>query len=319
MAASSRGGRGAWRPASPIIRLRISGAVYTLLTVALGVVAINSGNNLLYLVTALMLGYMLASGIAGRHNITGAKAELEVPDEIYAGSPFSAVICLKNPSRSPLHMIEAAIRFEGEDGDPPRAFFGMVPPGAEERREVLLTLPRRGEVQAALEVSSVYPFDFFTRFSWNREAAAMVAFPTPLENEEAPTAPAEEEREEEQEGATDFTAINDASNVAGIRPYQSGDPMNRVHWKISARTGKLSTRIFDGAGERSLMIDLDEMVREDLESGLSAASGCILQAGRENLPVGMRDRGLALPPASGRQNRLALLRRLALYESGGLS
>ena len=307
--------------ASPIIRVRTAGTVYTLLTIVLGVVAVNSGNNLLYLVTALLLGYMLASGVAGRRNLTGAQASLVLPDEIYAGRPFQAAVKLENNRRSSLHLIEVALRVEGGEGEPPRAFFGLVPAKCALSRDVVLTLPRRGEARVALEVASSFPFDFFTRFAWKTAQAEALAFPAPVLDDAALAAGGEDKNEEKekeiQEALAGRQPDNDASNVAGIRPYQTGDPMNRVHWKISARTGKLSTRLFDGASTRAIMIDLDALVSRGLEHGLSLAAGRILQAGRENLPVGMVDRGTVLPPATTRTERLALLAHLALYESRG--
>ena len=303
---------------SPIIRVRAAGTVYTLLTIVLGVVAVNSGNNLLYLVTALLLGYMLASGVAGRRNLTGARASLDLPDEIYAGQPFQATVKLENDRRASLHLIEVALHVEGrEPGESPRAFFGLVPPKGALSRDVTLTLPRRGEVRVALEVSSAYPFDFFTRFAWRPVWVEALVFPTPILDDAALAAAGDDERDHEAE-APSRQPDNDASNVAGIRAYQSGDPMNRIHWKISARTGRLSTRLLDGASARALVIDLDALVSgQGLERGLSLAAGRILQAGRENLPVGMADRGVVLPPAASRPERLALLERLARYEFWG--
>lgn len=297
---------------SPIIRLRTAGTVYTLLTIVLGVVAVNSGNNLLYLLTALLLGYMLASGVAGRRNVMGARAALELPDEIYAGIPFEASIRIENPRSAPLHMIEAAVRLEEGEGAAPRAFFGVVPPRGASSRGVVLTLPRRGTVRMALEVSSVFPFDFFTRFAWDRSWMAALAFPTPAPD--APVAAVGEAEEQGEASSAGSSRSDDASDAAGVRPYQTGDPVNRVHWKITARTGKLSTRLLEGEAPVGLVIDLDGLVRDGLEHGLSAAAGRILQAERESAPIGMMDRGTLFPPAAGRQNRLALLRRLALYE-----
>lgn len=304
---------------SPIIRVRTAGTVYTLLTIVLGVVAVNSGNNLLYLMTAMLLGYMLASGIAGRRNLTGARAALIFPDEIWAGRPFQATVRVDGLRRTSLHMIEVILHVQGHapgDGaSPPRAFFGLVPALGSASRDVVLTLPRRGGARVALEIVSCYPFDFFTRYAWRPLWAEALVFPTPLQDDAILTSAAGDGDEPTVRAARDPDA--DASNVAGIRPYQDGDPMNRVHWKISARTGRLSTRLFDGASARPLMIDLDALVSHGLEHGLSVAAGQIVQAGREGLPVGLLDRGVRIPPASTRQERLDLLAHLALYERHG--
>ena len=82
-----RGGPGTRRRGTHVIRFRTAGVVYVVLAVLLGVVSVNSGNNLLCLVTSLLLGYMLASGVAGWRNVMGAEAWAELPDEIYAGGP----------------------------------------------------------------------------------------------------------------------------------------------------------------------------------------------------------------------------------------
>src|SRR5262245_19060220 len=31
----------------------------------------------------------------------------------------------------------------------------------------------------------------------------------------------------------------DPTRIAGVRPYEPGDPLNRVHWKATARAGRL--------------------------------------------------------------------------------
>jgi len=37
--------------------------------------------------------------------------------------------------------------------------------------------------------------------------------------------------------------FEDPTRVAGIRPYQRGDPLNRIHWRATARTGTLHSRL----------------------------------------------------------------------------
>jgi len=39
--------------------------------------------------------------------------------------------------------------------------------------------------------------------------------------------------------------FEDPTRNAGVRPYQVGDPLQRVHWRATARTGELMCRIFD--------------------------------------------------------------------------
>jgi uncharacterized repeat protein (TIGR01451 family) len=37
----------------------------------------------------------------------------------------------------------------------------------------------------------------------------------------------------------------DPTRIGGVRPYESGDPLNRVHWRATARTGTLHSKIYE--------------------------------------------------------------------------
>jgi uncharacterized protein (DUF58 family) len=39
--------------------------------------------------------------------------------------------------------------------------------------------------------------------------------------------------------------FEDPTRLAGIRPYQQGDPLNRIHWRATARTGELHSRLYE--------------------------------------------------------------------------
>ncbi len=37
----------------------------------------------------------------------------------------------------------------------------------------------------------------------------------------------------------------DPTRIGGVRPYEAGDPLNRVHWRATARTGVLHSKIYE--------------------------------------------------------------------------
>jgi uncharacterized protein (DUF58 family) len=51
--------------------------------------------------------------------------------------------------------------------------------------------------------------------------------------------------------------FQDPVRVASIREYQPGDPLKRIHWKASARTGALQTKVFEHTTSSDLAIFLD--------------------------------------------------------------
>ncbi|MDA0284144.1 MAG: DUF58 domain-containing protein [Planctomycetota bacterium] len=51
--------------------------------------------------------------------------------------------------------------------------------------------------------------------------------------------------------------FEDPTRLAGVREYQRGDSFNRIHWKATARTGKLHSRIYDPSTVAGSTIILD--------------------------------------------------------------
>jgi len=39
--------------------------------------------------------------------------------------------------------------------------------------------------------------------------------------------------------------FEDPTRIAGVRPYQKGDPLNRIHWRATARTGQLHSKTYE--------------------------------------------------------------------------
>lgn len=75
--------------------------------------------------------------------------------------------------------------------------------------------------------------------------------------------------------------LEDPTQMVGIRAYRAGDPLNRVHWKATARTGTLHSRVFQPTSMQGTMIVLDlhrdtnperhEPVRTDLAVTMAAS------------------------------------------------
>ena len=42
-----------------------------------------------------------------------------------------------------------------------------------------------------------------------------------------------------------WAVVEDVSRPAGVREYQRGDPLRRIHWKATAHTGRLHSRVYE--------------------------------------------------------------------------
>jgi uncharacterized protein (DUF58 family) len=90
----------------------------------------------------------------------------------------------------------------------------------------------------------------------------------------------------------------DPSLFAGVRPYQPGDPLRRVHWKATARLGAPVSRRYDPAREREVLIAVDIQTmpgeawmlnwNDDLVEGLCVAALSLARTFvGDGIPVGL--------------------------------
>jgi uncharacterized protein (DUF58 family) len=52
----------------------------------------------------------------------------------------------------------------------------------------------------------------------------------------------------------------DPTRIAGVRPYEAGDPLNRIHWRATARAGALHSKIYEPStlAGATLVLDFHE-------------------------------------------------------------
>ena len=70
-----------------------AGIVYVLVTMVIGIAALNTGNNLLYIVVAAMLSAILVSGVASALVLRGIELDVRLPEHVFAGRPVKGQIC----------------------------------------------------------------------------------------------------------------------------------------------------------------------------------------------------------------------------------
>ena len=76
-----------------------AGVIYVLVTLVIGIAALNTGNNLLYIVVAAMLAAILVSGVVSALVLRGLELEVRLPEHMFAGRPVVGGIVLRNPRR----------------------------------------------------------------------------------------------------------------------------------------------------------------------------------------------------------------------------
>jgi uncharacterized protein (DUF58 family) len=75
-----------------------AGLLYILISVVIGIAAINTGNNLLYVVVATLLSAVLVSGVASAWVLGSLLLDVHLPEHVFAGRPMLARMILRNTS-----------------------------------------------------------------------------------------------------------------------------------------------------------------------------------------------------------------------------
>ena len=75
-----------------------AGLIYILISVVIGIAAINTGNNLLYVVVAALLSAILVSGVASAFVLRSLELDVHLPEHVFAARPLLARLLLRNSS-----------------------------------------------------------------------------------------------------------------------------------------------------------------------------------------------------------------------------
>ncbi len=276
------------------VRITLAGYLLVALTLALALAAVNTGNNLLYLVTATFLALMTVSGLFSWFNLRGVRVQLEPPKEIFAATPTPFRVDLKGPLWPCLFLTL-------------KTPYGKTALPFLKRRkttELWLTFPSRGSYRLeSLELSSGYPLGFFRRARFIPFNLEVLVYPCPL------SGPIKEEGVETEEGrAREAFRRGEPEDWAGLEPYREGAPLSRLAWKSLARWGKPQLKTFEAPSYGELWLDLRGL-RSERE--ISFATQRILEALQAGQKVGLRLPKKTIPPGSGPSHRKILLEALA--------
>jgi uncharacterized protein (DUF58 family) len=125
--------------------------------------------------------------------------------------------------------------------------------------------------------------------------------------------------------------FEDPIRVAGLREYRPGDPLKRIDWKATARTGELQSRVYEPSSTQQLylMVNIDTMehpwegyLKDELERIVSTSASIAVWAAGVKYSVGLlangafpdADRPIRLPPSRSRDQLSRILDALAVIQ-----
>jgi uncharacterized repeat protein (TIGR01451 family) len=211
-----------------------------------------------------LLGVLLVSRLLTRIWIHNLSAERECNRQIaQVGDTVAVVIQIKNTGFLPIAwvLLEDVLPTKALIFEPPNLRLGG-------RREQLISLGRRGRATMFYQLEcnrrgfyQIGPlvmetgdlFGLHRRFRIASQPHFLLVYPQviPLAGYEIAS------RRPIGEIRISHRLFEDPTRIAGVRPYESGDPLNRIHWRATARTGQLHSKIYESSTIAGITIVLD--------------------------------------------------------------
>jgi uncharacterized protein (DUF58 family) len=291
-----------------------AGWCFFALTFGVGFAALNTGNNLLYLVLSLMLAFLVLSGVLSESALRGLALRRRLPRELYAERDAWVSVEIQNrQSRIPAFALVVEDRWvDGAGGESAagRCFALRIAPHAAETRSYRLRPAQRGELAfAGFVVSTRFPFGLFSKSRTFEAREPVLVYPAV-----DPVAIPRDFGGVRESGEGIAGPRGRGAEVGGVREFQRGDPPRRIAWRASLRSRGLWVREVESEHQGEVEVRLrtagraaDERFERDVRGSASEVSA-LLERG---LRVGLRTDRDHLDPGGGSLQRARLLGFLA--------
>lgn len=245
------------------MKISREGKKFFIATALITLAALNTGNNLTYLILSMMLSLLLLSILILRVNIRGLVLGVSQYQPVFAGRPASIEVTLSNKKRIPSYSIKVLMsgRVKAE------VYFPKISGSSDISRTVSLLYKRRGIYSYGdFFIESGFPFIFFSNRLPCMVKGEVIVYPEIKEIGEI----AYEYAGEWHESA--LLRAGKGDEFAMIREFSYGDDWRRIHWKASAKTSKFMVKEYATQEPRRLTIILDNLLPHDTESFEKAVS-----------------------------------------------
>ncbi|MBX7223449.1 MAG: DUF58 domain-containing protein [Blastocatellia bacterium] len=249
-------------------------AFFLTILLVVGIAAVNTGNNLLYLIFSILVGLILTSGVVSHNSLRDIDVGLRFPDHIYAKQEVHLDITVTNhkhlvPSFSLMVGVEIATR-KGKTGfrAKMRELFGLLDKHGLSQLAHFIVVPRRQRLRQTIPyafqqrgryvikgfvVSTKFPFGFVQKTRHIEAHGELIVYPEI------------ESRRDILDGLSTLTGNLEhlfkgtGAELYAIRQYQTGDNLRHIDWKATAKTRRTMVKEFTREDERRVTIFFDTM------------------------------------------------------------
>lgn len=271
------------------------GAAFTLGTLAVGFAALNTGNNLLYLLLGSMMGFIVVSSWLSEQAIRDLRVERFSPHPVTVGHELRLNYQVTNRKRLlPSLAVEIV-----EAGLPGRAFVAHVPARSTVHARSVNSFVRRGIYPlGTVTLSTSFPFGMFRKERDIDLPGEVMVWPR---TDRRVREPKEAGGRLARSGVANRGVRGTRGEYRSLRGYRAGDDPKDIHWKSSARLREPVIREYerDGAETRWICLDTRWHPDEASEVAIEVAASLAQGATAEYRPFGLVAGGVVLDPGEG--------------------
>jgi uncharacterized protein (DUF58 family) len=266
------------------------GLLHLLMVVLLSLAAINSSNNLLFVILATMISAFVVSSVVARNSLKHVSLSIQVPERVFEGDRVPVKVSITNTRRifpsfsiciedsrkkaAQTGFIRFRKRIGGKTGNGtnpdtglysglhPFAYFPVLRPGETHSELTVQSFPRRGLFRMEeFRISTRFPFGLFRHSERIGVKGEVLVYPF-VRNistyfHRLPFLP----------GLLEGMQKGQGENLFSIRTYREGENIRFIDWKATAKTRELMAREFAREEECKFCLILDTQTGKPAEGG----------------------------------------------------
>jgi len=224
---------------TPPRKLKVTreGKYYLGITLGVGFAAINTGNNLLYLLLGMLLSLMLVSGVMSDLSLRRLTVTRRLPVRAQVGRAHLVEIEVYNHKKSvPSYAIEVEDLRAGQPADK-RCFFLKISPSSAQIAAYRRTPARRGrDRHTGFRIATRFPFGLFEKSREVEAEGELIIYPAVdpvrLSSQESGR----------RDGGAGANGRGGGDETYALRPMREGDDPRDIYWRKSTVRDQLILR-----------------------------------------------------------------------------
>ena len=212
------------------LKLTREGKYFLGITLGVGFAAINTGNNLLYLLLGMMLSLIIVSGVMSELSLRTLTVKRRLPSRAQVGrSHLVEIEVYNNKASIPSYAIEVEDLRAAQPADK-RCFFLKISPRSTQIAAYRRTPARRGlERHTGFRIATRFPFGLFEKSREVPAADELVIYPgvDPVKLPERSSGDAS--------GDAGPLGRGPGEEIFALRPMRQGDDARDIYWRKSTR------------------------------------------------------------------------------------